>query len=292
MISANKDGQTFSKSMEVLKNEAHGMSTMVGSKVLWTVANAGCIISNEYAVQAELSIKLAKQVGPYSFTPMTAAASCTHLNCNPNHLLLGNLFSNKVKDKLFPDADFSSTTMFMALRGANQVTELYPKEFEQGCCQQTQKNDEYDMVDPYQIICIPSKRNADGSIDIIMSNREGKVFQHTEADDRIAWEATSHSMLGDQLFPWEELPRNCNRIDVLEWYIEIANEMNLSLVNITLFPMVADHGSLTVHTSVRNMWSSYIDRLKAEANKGNKKKWVNPISVRCLSIIHCLITNY
>jgi hypothetical protein len=52
---------------------------------------------------------------------------------------------------------------------------------------------------PDQIICIPSERNADGSIDIIMSNREGKVFHCTEADDRIAWEATSHSMPGDQL---------------------------------------------------------------------------------------------
>jgi hypothetical protein len=40
MISANKEGQTFSKSMEVLKNEAHGMSTVVGPKVLWRVANA------------------------------------------------------------------------------------------------------------------------------------------------------------------------------------------------------------------------------------------------------------
>jgi hypothetical protein len=50
--------------MEVLKNEAHGMSTVVGPKVLWRVANARWIISNEYAVQAELSIKLAKQVGP------------------------------------------------------------------------------------------------------------------------------------------------------------------------------------------------------------------------------------
>jgi hypothetical protein len=90
------------------------------------------------------------------------------------------------------------------------------------------------MLTPDQIICIPSERNADGSIDIIMFNREGKVFCCTEADDRIAWEATSHSMPGDQLFPWEELPRNC-RIDVLEWYIEIANEMNLSLQNMTLF---------------------------------------------------------
>jgi hypothetical protein len=40
------------------------------------------------------------------------------------------------------------------------------------------------------------------------------------------------------------------------------------------------------------MWYSYIDRLKAESNKGKKKKWVNPILARCLSIIHCLITNY
>ncbi len=79
---------------------------------------------------------------------------------------------------------------------------------------------------------------------------------------------------------------------MLEWYIEIANEMNLCLVNITLFPMVVDDGSLTVHTSVCNMWSSHIDRLKAEANKGKKKKWVNPILARCLSIIHYLVTNY
>jgi hypothetical protein len=40
------------------------------------------------------------------------------------------------------------------------------------------------------------------------------------------------------------------------------------------------------------MWYLYIDRLKAEANKVKKKKQVNPILVRCLSIIHHLITNY
>jgi hypothetical protein len=110
---------------------------------------------------------------------------------------LGNLFSNKVKDTLFPDVDFSSTTMFTKLRGASQVTELYPKEIEQGCCQKTCKNDEYDMLTPDQIICIPNKRKADGSIDIIMSNREGKVIHCTKADDRLAWEATSHSIPGD-----------------------------------------------------------------------------------------------
>jgi hypothetical protein len=93
LISANEEGQVFSKSMEVLKNEAHGMSTLVGPKVLWTVANTGSIISNEYIIQAELSLKLAKQVHPDSFTPMTAAASCTHLN--PNHFVIGKSFLQK-----------------------------------------------------------------------------------------------------------------------------------------------------------------------------------------------------
>jgi hypothetical protein len=77
----------------------------------------------------------------------------------------------------------------------------------------------------------------------------------------------------------------------MEWYIEIANEKNLSLVDRTLSPMVVDHTSFTVRTHVCNMWSSYIDRLKAEANNG-KKKWVNPILARCLYIIHHLVSNY
>ncbi len=34
LISANDEGQTFSKLMEVLKKEAHGVSTVVGPKVL------------------------------------------------------------------------------------------------------------------------------------------------------------------------------------------------------------------------------------------------------------------
>jgi hypothetical protein len=80
----------------------------------------------------------------------------------------------------------------MALRGANQITELYPKELSRAAAKKTQKKDEYKMLTPDQIICIPSKRNADGSIDIIMSNRDSKIFCCTEADDRIAWEATSH----------------------------------------------------------------------------------------------------
>jgi hypothetical protein len=109
---------------------------------------------------------------------------------------------------------------------------------------------------------------------LISSCQPGKAFHCTEADDRIAWEATSHSMLAGWQFPWEELPRNPSKVDVLDWYIEITDEKNLSLVNIIKFPMVVDHRSFTVHTSMCNMWSPYIDKLKAEVNKGKKNRWI------------------
>ncbi len=51
-----------------------------GTKVLWTIANAGSIISNEYAVQTDLSLKLAEQVQPNSITPITVPTSSNHIN--------------------------------------------------------------------------------------------------------------------------------------------------------------------------------------------------------------------
>jgi hypothetical protein len=62
---------------------------------------------------------------------MTVPAGCTHVN----PFVIMTFFLQKVKNKLLPDAEFSSNTVFMALRGANQVTKLYPKEFELDCCQ-------------------------------------------------------------------------------------------------------------------------------------------------------------
>jgi hypothetical protein len=88
-----------------------------------------------------------------------------------------------------------------------QVSDLYPKELEQGCCMNTRDPHEYDTFNPDQIISVPSDRNTDGSIDIIMSTGEGKDIRRTQADDRNAWDDTSHSMETGQIFPWEELPR-------------------------------------------------------------------------------------
>ena len=65
IMSANNDGQSFSNSMEVLKNNVHGVSTVQGPRVLRVLSNVGCIVPNDYAVQAELSSRLAKQVHPF-----------------------------------------------------------------------------------------------------------------------------------------------------------------------------------------------------------------------------------
>jgi hypothetical protein len=185
---------------------------------------------------------------------------------------------------LFPNDDISNSTILTALKGAKQVSDLYPKELKQGCCMNTQDCHEYDTFNPDQIISVPSDRNANGSIDIIMSTREGKVIRCTEADDRNAWDDTSHSMEPGRLFPWEELPREATKGRVLEFVADIANEHNLSLVELTVFPMVVDHKSLTVRTSVCNMWSTYLDKVN--------QKESYPVSQECLQIFNCLISEY
>lgn len=149
----------------------------------------------------------------------------------------------------------------------------------------TRDRHEYDTFNPDQIISVPSDRNADGSIDIIMSNREGTEIRRTEVDDRNAWVDTSHhSMVPGRLFPWEELPRDATKGRVLEFVAEIANKHNLSLVELTVFPMTVNHKSLTVRTSVCNMWSSYLDRVN--------QKESYPISKECLQIFNRLISEY
>ena len=62
ILSANDDGQSFSESMEALKKYAHGVSDVQGPRILRILSTVGCIVPNDYAVGAEMSLKLAKQV--------------------------------------------------------------------------------------------------------------------------------------------------------------------------------------------------------------------------------------
>ena len=148
----------------------------------------------------------------------------------------------------------------------------------------TRDKHEYDTFNPDQIVSVPSDRNADGSIDILMSSRQGKVIRRTEDDDRIAWDNTTCSMEGGRLFPWEDLPRDATKGRVLEFVAEIAEKHNLSLVDLTVFPMSVDHKSLTVRTSVCNMWSTYLDKVN--------QKESNPISQGTLRIYNRIISEY
>jgi len=204
-------------------------------------------------------------------------ASLVFLCCS-----LSCLSSIQVKENLFANADFSSSTVHTALRGANRVTDLYPKEFEQGCCMNTRDRHEYDTFNPDQIICIPSDRDADGSIDIVMSSREGKVLRRTEADDRIAWKAMSKVMPPGRLFPWENLPREATKGAVLEFVAEMAQKNNLSLIDITVFPVSCDHTSLTVRSGIVKDWSRHIEDISKEEN----------ISSKCSRFLNDLMSQY
>jgi hypothetical protein len=48
--------------MEVLQKYAHGVSDVQGSRICRMLSTFGCIVPNDYAVGAEMSLKLAKQV--------------------------------------------------------------------------------------------------------------------------------------------------------------------------------------------------------------------------------------
>jgi hypothetical protein len=87
-----------------------------------------------------------------------------------------------------------------------------------------------------------------------------------------------------RLFPWEDLPREATKGRVLEFVADIANKHNLSLVELTVFPMAVDHKSLTVRTSMCNMWSTYLDKVN--------QKESYPVLQECLQIFNCLISEY
>jgi hypothetical protein len=71
---------------------------------------------------------------------------------------------------------------------------------------------------------------------------------------------------------------------VLEFVADIANKHNLSLAELTVFPLVVNHESLTVQTSVCNMWSTYLDKVN--------QKESYPLSQECLQIYKGLISEY
>jgi hypothetical protein len=169
MLSANDDGQSFSKSMEVLQKYAHGVSAVQGHRILWMLSNIGCIIPNDYTVGAEMSLKLAKQV-------------CTCVHCSTC-----GRFHHKIVVPLL-------------------------------------------------------------TVSSLMCTDQAKVGR------------------------------------VLEFVADIANNHNLSLVELTVFPMAVNHKSLTVQTSVCNMWSTYLDKVN--------QKESYPVSQECLQIFNCLISEY
>jgi hypothetical protein len=76
--------------------------------------------------------------------------------------------------------------------------------------------------------------------------------------------------------------REATKGRVLEFVADIANKHNLSLVELTVFPMAVNHESLTVRTSVCNMWSTYLDKVN--------QKESYPLSQECVQIFNCLIS--
>jgi hypothetical protein len=89
-----------------------------------------------------------------------------------------------------------------------------------------------------------------------------------------------HMVTASKDFSWNQMKMD----SMLEFVAEIANKHNLSLVDLTVFPMSVNHKSLTVQTSVCNMWSTYLDKVN--------QKESNPISQGSLRMCNRIISEY
>jgi hypothetical protein len=106
----------------------------------------------------------------------------------------------------------------------------------------------------------PTEAKADGSIDIIMGNRNGMTITQTEKDDAIEWLANRKQKikLASRMFDWENHTDEDSTLQAaFEFVMEVAIENELSLEDITVAPNSIK--SETDKALVLQMWAKCID---------------------------------
>jgi hypothetical protein len=106
----------------------------------------------------------------------------------------------------------------------------------------------------------PTEAKADGSIDLIMGNKNGMMITGTKKDDAIEWLANRKQKIksASQMFDWENhLDEDSTLQATFEFVMEVAIENELSLEDITVAPK--SHNSETNKVLVVQMWAKCID---------------------------------
>jgi hypothetical protein len=113
--------------MVQIKNRVHGADSLVGTKLLQCLSAAGPIVSNQFAVNTDLSLQLAKQV----------------------------------KKSVFTNGDILTSTVLTGIKVFCQRSMDHPTEFEHHFCVNTQVKGEYDTFHPDQLLLIHTECQPD-----------------------------------------------------------------------------------------------------------------------------------
>jgi hypothetical protein len=148
---------------------------------------------------------------------------------------------------------------------------MHPTCVENRGCTLTREKLEFDAHHPDQVVLSPTEAKADGSIDIIMGNRNGMMITRTEKDDAIEWLANRKQKIksASQMFDWENhLDEDSTLQATFEFVMEVAIKNKLSLKDITVAPKSIK--SETDKALVVQMWAKCID-LHLDHNKLKRK---------------------
>jgi hypothetical protein len=118
----------------------------------------------------------------------------------------------------------------------------------------------------------PTEAKADGSIDIIMGNRNSMTITRTEKDDAIEWLANCKQKIksASRMFDWENhLDKDSMLQATFEIVMEVAIENKLSLKDIRVAPKSIK--SETDKALIVQMWVKCID-LHLDHDKLKRKK--------------------
>ena len=137
---------------------------------------------------------------------------------------------------------------------------MHPACVENRGCALTRAKLEFDAHHPDQVVLAPTEAKANGSIDIIMGNRNGLTITRTEKDDAIEWEANRNQKIKStsRMFDWQNhLGEDGTLQAAFEFVMEVAIKNKLSLEDITVAPKSIV--SETDKALVVQMWAKCID---------------------------------
>jgi hypothetical protein len=109
------------------------------------------------------------------------------------------------QEQWLPNDEISSSTFHTGFRSACDHLNMHPTCVENRGCAPTWEKLKFDAHLPDQVVLSPTEAKADGSIDIIMGNRNGMTITRREKDDAIEWLANCKQKIksASRMFDWE-----------------------------------------------------------------------------------------